>query len=339
MMITMEMNRVITFVKRPIGKPEKENFEFKEEEYPRIKNGEILLKTKYVSVDPYLRGRMKDADSFIEPFKLNEPLISMIIAEVVDSKNDDYNNGEYIRGMLSWKQFQSHSGDGINKLMITDKDIPLSAYLGVLGLTGLTAYLALKKIGTPKIGETLLVSGAAGAVGSIAGQIGKLNGCRVVGIAGSDEKINHLIQDFGFDAGINYKSSKDMHRELSEKCPNGVDIYFDNVGGEILDTVMQHINEFARIVNCGAISNYNKESVPKGMRLEGIFNEKRAKMQGFSVLDHTDEFTEAVEQLSEWIQENKLQYDETIRKGFDTIPSAFIEIFEGKNTGKMLVEI
>lgn len=338
-MTSMKMNRVITLGKRPIGKPKKENFEFKEEEYPRIKDGEILLKTKYVSVDPYLRGRMNVADSFIEPFKLNEPLVSMIIAEVVDSKNDDYKNGEYISAMLSWKQYQSHSGDSLNKLLNTAKDIPLSAYLGVLGLPGFTAYLALGKIGTPKKGETLLVSGAAGAVGSIVGQIGKLNGCRVVGIAGSDEKINHLIQDFGFDAGINYKTSKDTHREISEKCPDGVDIYFDNVGGEILDAVMQHINEFARIVNCGAISNYNKERVPKGIRLEGILNEKRAKMQGFSVLDHAEEFPEAAEQLSEWIQENELQYDETIRKGFDNIPNAFIEIFEGKNTGKMLVEI
>ncbi|WPP53685.1 NADP-dependent oxidoreductase [Catalinimonas niigatensis] len=158
-------------------------------------------------------------------------------------------------------------------------------------------------------------------------------------IAGSDEKINHLIQDFGFDAGINYKISKDMNREISEKCPNGIDIYFDNVGGKILDTIMHHINEFARIVNCGAISNYNKERIPNGMRLEGILVEKRAKMQGFSVLDHTNEFTETVEQLSEWLQENKIQYDETIRRGFDNIPKAFIEIFAGKNMGKMLVEM
>lgn len=333
------MNRVITLGKRPVGKPKNESFEFKVEEYPSIKKGEILLKTIYVSVDPYLRGRMKEEDSFIEPFKLNEPLISMIIAEVVESKNDEYKIGDHISGMLSWKQFQSHSGNGLNKLMNTNKDIPLSAYLGVLGLTGITAYLALKKIGTPKKGETLLVSGAAGAVGSIVGQIGKINGCRVVGIAGSDEKINHLIQDFGFDAGINYKISKDINREISEKCPNGVDIYFDNVGGKILDTIMHHINEFARIVNRGAISNYNKERIPNGMRLEGILVEKRAKMQGFSVLDHHDDFTEAFEQLSEWLQENKIQYDETIRKGFDNIPNAFIEIFAGKNMGKMLVEI
>ena len=271
------MNKVITLKERTSGKPEEKNFEFKKEEKPSLEDGEILLESKYISVDPYLRGRMRDEDSYITPFKLNEPLSSMVVAKIVESKNDEFQEGDHVSGMLQWKQFQKHTGEDLNK--ITNKKVPLSAYLGILGLTGLTAYLALKNIGKLKEGETLLVSGAAGAVGSVVGQIGKIKGCRVVGIAGTDEKIDHIKSDFGFDAGINYKTTEDMAKAIKEHCPDGVDVYFDNVGGEILDAAMQNINDFARIINCGAISIYNKEEVPKGMRLEGIMVKKRALMQ------------------------------------------------------------
>ena len=331
------MNKVITLKERPSGKPEENNFEFKTEEKPTINDGEILLKSKYISVDPYLRGRMRDEDSYIPPFKLDEPLSSMLVAEIIESKNDDFQQGDHVSGMLDWKQFQKHNGEGLNK--ITNKNVPLSAYLGVLGLTGLTAYLALENIGKLKEGETLLVSGAAGAVGSIVGQIGKIKGCRVVGIAGTDEKIAHIKDDFGFDAGINYKTTEDMTKAISENCPDGVDVYFDNVGGEILDSAMQNINDFARIINCGAISIYNKEEVPTGMRLEGIMVKKRALMQGFIVRDHVDEFQDAIKQLGSWLADDKLKFDETKREGFENVPKAFIEIFEGKNTGKMLVKV
>ncbi|MCC4230566.1 NADP-dependent oxidoreductase [Zunongwangia profunda] len=331
------MNKVITLKERPSGKPEEKNFEFKKEEKPALEDGEILLESKYISVDPYLRGRMRDEDSYITPFKLNEPLSSMVVAKIVESKNDEFQEGDHVSGMLQWKQFQKHTGEDLNK--ITNKKVPLSAYLGILGLTGLTAYLALKNIGKLKEGETLLVSGAAGAVGSVVGQIGKIKGCRVVGIAGTDEKIDHIKSDFGFDAGINYKTTGDMAKAIKEHCPDGVDVYFDNVGGEILDAAMQNINDFARIINCGAISIYNKEEVPKGMRLEGIMVKKRALMQGFIVRDHADEFQEAIKQLGSWLADDKLKFDETRREGFENVPKAFIEIFEGKNTGKMLVEV
>ncbi|ADF52943.1 NADP-dependent oxidoreductase [Zunongwangia profunda] len=331
------MNKVITLKERPSGKPDEKNFELKKEEKPALEDGEILLESKYISVDPYLRGRMRDEDSYITPFKLNEPLSSMVVAKIVESKNDEFQEGDHVSGMLQWKQFQKHTGEDLNK--ITNKKVPLSAYLGILGLTGLTAYLALKNIGKLKEGETLLVSGAAGAVGSVVGQIGKIKGCRVVGIAGTDEKIDHIKSDFGFDAGINYKTTEDMAKAIKEHCPDGVDVYFDNVGGEILDAAMQNINDFARIINCGAISIYNKEEVPKGMRLEGIMVKKRALMQGFIVRDHADEFQEAIKQLGSWLADDKLKFDETRREGFENVPKAFIEIFEGKNTGKMLVEV
>ena len=331
------MNKVITLKERPSGKPDEKNFELKKEEKPALEDGEILLESKYISVDPYLRGRMRDEDSYITPFKLNEPLSSMVVAKIVESKNGEFQEGDHVSGMLQWKQFQKHTGEDLNK--ITNKKVPLSAYLGILGLTGLTAYLALKNIGKLKEGETLLVSGAAGAVGSVVGQIGKIKGCRVVGIAGTDEKIDHIKSDFGFDAGINYKTTEDMAKAIKEHCPDGVDVYFDNVGGEILDAAMQNINDFARIINCGAISIYNKEEVPKGMRLEGIMVKKRALMQGFIVRDHADEFQEAIKQLGSWLADDKLKFDETRREGFENVPKAFIEIFEGKNTGKMLVEV
>ena len=221
------MNKTIFLKNRPVGKPTLEDFNIIEGENPLLDKGEILLKMHYVSVDPYLRGRMRDEKSYIEPFQLNEPLESAAIAEVIESKNSNFKQGEFVSGMLKWKIYQTTTGNGLNKV---DKDkAPLTAYLGILGLTGITAYLGLEKIGNLKAGETLLVSGAAGAVGSVAGQIGKIMGCKVVGIAGSDEKVAELREKFGFDDGINYKKSLDMKKAIEKACPNGVDVYFDNV--------------------------------------------------------------------------------------------------------------
>lgn len=331
------MNKSILLKSRPAGKPSSENFEFREEEDPKIKDGEILLRSAYISVDPYLRGRMRDEESYIEPFKVGKPLESMVVAEVVDSKNHHFQKGEYVSGMLQWKERQTTNGHGLNK---ADKNLaPLPAYLGVLGLTGLTAHLALEKIGKLKKGETLLVSGAAGAVGSVVGQIGKIKGCRVVGIAGSDKKTDLLTEKYGFDAAINYKTTENMKEAISKACPDGVDVYFDNVGGEILDAVLLNINKDARIINCGAISLYNDTSVPTGPRPEGILIKKTALMQGFLVRDHVKDFGQSIKQLAAWIKEGKIKYDETILEGFDKLPDAFIGLFEGKNIGKMLVKI
>ncbi|MBK5192534.1 MAG: NADP-dependent oxidoreductase [Flavobacteriaceae bacterium] len=331
------MNKTILLKNRPKGKPTLNDFKFVEEEKPGEKEGEILLKTKYISVDPYLRGRMRDEESYIPPFKLNEPIESGIIAEVIESRNPNFSKGDYVNGMLKWKQFQTSSGNGLNKV---NKELaPLTAFLGVLGLTGITAYLGLEKIGKLKKGECLLVSAAAGAVGSVAGQIGKIKGCRVVGIAGSDEKIKRIKEKFGFDEGINYKTTDDLKKAIAEACPDGVDVYYDNVGGEIMDAAMANINKYGRLIICGAISLYNKTEIPMGPRHEGTLIKKSVLMQGFTVRDFVKDFGPAINHLSSWYKEGKLTYSETIVEGFDNVPQAFLDLFEGKNKGKMIVKV
>ncbi len=332
------MIQTIILKNRPEGKPKVSDFEFVTENSDiTIGNGELLLETAYVSVDPYLRGRMSDAESYVPPFELNKPIQSGVVAKVIESKNDKFAVGDYVSGMLDWKTKQVSTGDGL--LKVDGDKAPLSAYLGVLGMTGLTAFLGLNQIGKPKAGETLVVSGAAGAVGSIVGQIGKILGLRVIGIAGTDEKIEMLKTKFGFDAGINYNTSSDLRVDLAQAAPDGVDIYFDNVGGPISDAVLYNINQFARIINCGAISVYNATEVPKSVSVQPFLIKKSALMQGFIVSNYTDKFPEAVQQLSEWLADEKLTYSETIVNGFDNIPNAFIDLFEGKNKGKMIVKI
>lgn len=330
------MNKSILLKNRPSGKPSLDDFLLVEEEQPVANDGEILLKTLFVSVDPYLRGRMRDEPSYIEPFKVNEPLESGMIAEVIESHNANFAVGDLVNGMLKWKKLQVSTGAGLNKV---DRSLaPASAFLGVLGLTGITAYLGLEKIGKLRSGETLLVSGAAGAVGSIAGQIGKIHGCRVIGIAGSDEKIKHL-KDLGFDGGINYKTSENLKKAIAAQCPNGVDVYFDNVGGEILDAALANLNKFGRVINCGAISLYNANKMPVGPRPEGILIKKSILMQGFTVRDYVKDFGPAIKQLSTWLNEEKISYSETVVEGFENIPQAFLDLFEGKNNGKMIVKV
>ena len=332
------MTKTILLKNRPEGKPSMSDFEFKTEESENTVNqGELLLETKYVSVDPYLRGRMSDAKSYVPPFQLNKPIQSGVIAKVLESKNDKFKAGDFVSGMLNWQTTQISNGEGLTK--IDPSKAPLSAYLGILGMTGLTAYTGLTEIGKPKAGETLVVSGAAGAVGSVVGQIGKILGLKVIGIAGTDEKIELLKSKFGFDAGINYKTTKDMKAAIAEAAPNGVDIYFDNVGGPISDAVLVNINRLARIIVCGAISVYNNTEAPKSLSVQPFLVKNSALMQGFIVSNYTDKFPEAMKQLSTWLAEDKLTYSETIVKGFDNIPSAFIDLFEGKNKGKMVVEL
>lgn len=331
------MNKTIILNKRPVGKPQLSDFKFIKEAMPQISKGEILLKTKFVSVDPYLRSRMSDAKSYIPSFDLNKPISSGCVAEVMESKNGSFKKGDFVTGLLAWKEFQVSSGEEL--LKVEDMGLPLSAYLGVLGMTGLTAYFGLTEIGKPKKGETLVISGAAGAVGSTVGQIGKILGCRVVGIAGTDEKVAMLKSTFGFDEGINYHTTENMYKEIKSLCPNGVDVYFDNVGGEISDSVHVNINRFGRIVVCGAISLYNEISIPTGPRVEPFLIKQSALMQGFIVSNYMEKFPEGIKQLSEWIKGEKLTYKETIVEGFDAIPQAFLDLFEGKNTGKMVVKV
>jgi NADPH-dependent curcumin reductase CurA len=331
------MNQTILLNRRPLGKPSLSDFKFVSEEKPEIQAGEILLKTRYVSVDPYLRGRMNDAKSYVAPFVLHEPISSGLIAEVVESNHTGFSKGEYVSGRLKWKEYQKSDGEGLYK--VDANKAPLSAYLGVLGMTGLTAIIGLTEIGKPKKGETVVVSGAAGAVGSVVGQIAKIMGCRVVGIAGTEEKVEMLKSDFGFDAAINYKTSTNMTEAIAAACPNGVDVYFDNVGGDISDAVLMNINQFARIAVSGAISVYNETSLPKSLSVQPFLVKNSALMQGFIVGNYAAKFPEAMNQLSQWLAEGKLKYTETIVEGFDQIPQALLDLFEGKNKGKMVVKI
>ena len=331
------MNKVILLNKRPVGKPTLSDFKFIEEEMPVIKDGEILLKTLFVSVDPYLRGRMSEAKSYVPPFQLNQPIQSALVSEVLETKNNHFQKGDFVTGGLDWKQYQASTGVGLAK--VDAKVASLSAYLGVLGMTGLTAYLGLNNIGKPKAGETIVVSGAAGAVGSIVGQIGKILGCKVIGIAGTDEKVALLKSKFGFDEAINYKTTIDIYAAIKKAAPDGVDIYFDNVGGEISDAVLANINKFGRAVICGAISQYNDTEISFGPRVQPTILKKSALMQGFIISNYADQFPVAIQKLAGWLQEGKITHTETIVEGFDQIPQAFIDLFEGKNEGKMVVKI
>ncbi len=331
------MIKTITLNSRPVGKPQLTDFKFVSEEMPKIDAGEILLKTSYISVDPYLRGRMNEGKSYIAPFELHKPINSGGVAEIVESNHPSFSKGDFVSGFLEWKEYQKSTGEGL--LKITPSKTPLSAYLGILGMTGFTAYLGLTEIGAPKKGETIVVSGAAGAVGSVVGQVGKILGCRVVGIAGSEEKVEMLKKTFGFDEAINYNTTTNITEAIAAACPNGVDIYFDNVGGSISDGVLANVNHFARVVLCGSISVYNETSTPTGPRVEALLIKNSALMQGFTIGDYTKKLPEAMEQLSKWLMDGKLTFTETIVEGFDNVPQAFMDLFEGKNKGKMIVKI
>ncbi|MDO1511090.1 NADP-dependent oxidoreductase [Maribacter confluentis] len=332
------MNTSINLKQRPVGTPTLDDFSLEElDDNFILKNGEMLLVSKYISVDPYLRGRMSDAKSYVPPFKVGEPISSGIVAKVLESKNENFKVGDFVYGLLQWKEKQVSNGEGLQK--IDKSKAPLSAYLGIVGMTGLTAYLGLHEIGKPKQGETMVVSGAAGAVGSVVGQIGKILGLTVIGIAGTDEKIDMLKSDFGFDHGINYKTTKDMKAAIKEAAPNGVDVYFDNVGGPISDAVLFSINQFARIIICGAISVYNKTELPMAVAVQPFLVKNSALMQGFIVSNYADKFPVAIKQLATWLGEDKLIYRETIVEGFENTPQAFLDMMDGKNKGKMIVKV
>jgi hypothetical protein len=313
------------------------NFRFEDYELPDLQAGKVHLKGLYYSVDPYMRGRMSNAKSYVPPFQVGKPIEGSVIARVIESKTDSFTKDDLVLGMLPWSREFIAEGKGLQKL--DSSSTHPSYYLGILGMTGLTAYFGLLDIGKPKSAETVVVSGAAGAVGMVVGQIAKIQGCHVIGIAGSDEKINLLTEEFGFDGAINYKHKVDIKAAIAELCPNGLDIYFDNVGGEISDAVIANINKGARILICGQISSYNDNEPPVGPRPQSALVKKSALMQGFLVSNYISRFPEGVLQLSEWLRTGKLNYRETIIKGFERLPDAFISLFEGRNTGKMLVEI
>lgn len=280
---------------------------------------------------------MEDTESYVEPYKVNEVIEGGAIGEVIDSKSDRFQQGDVVLGMFGWQEYYIANEKELRK--IDPSLAPISTHLGILGMTGLTAYFGLLDIGQPKEGETVVISGAAGAVGSVAGQIAKIKGARVVGIAGSDEKIQYLQEELQFDEGINYRSTKNMEEALKEACPDGIDVYFDNVGGEISDAVFTQLNRYARIPVCGAISSYNLEKTDLGPRVQATLIKKSALMQGFTVGNYANRFNEGAMQLGQWLQEGKLTYRETIKEGFENIPNAFLDLFKGNNVGKLLVKV
>ena len=326
----------IVLASRPKGLPVLENFKSKDFELAEIKDNEVLLEAMYFSVDPYMRGRMNDAKSYAPPFEIEKPITGGVIAKVIKSKSINFKENDIVTGNLPWQQ---HCIAIATSLLKIDTSIaPASYYLGILGMPGLTAYFSLMHIGKPKAGETVVVSGAAGAVGLVVGQIAKLQGCRVIGIAGSDEKVALLKEEFGFDEGINYKTCTDMKKAIADACPKAVDIYYDNVGGEISDAVISNINFNARIVLCGQIALYNSTKIPMGPRLQPMLLTRSVLMQGFIVSNYQSQFSEGFCHLALWIKEGKLKYKETMGKNFDKLPDALLGLFEGSNLGKMIVE-
>lgn len=330
------MQKQIKLMKRPVGTPKQEDFAFIQAPIGEPAEGEVLVRTNYISVDPYLRGRMNDVKSYVPPFKLDSVISSGVVAQVVESKSPHFQKNDIVTGMLGWQEYTVAEESTIRKIDTTLA--PASAYLSVLGMTGLTAYFGLLEIGQPKKDETVVVSGAAGAVGSAVGQIAKIKGAYVVGIAGSEEKVKYLTDELGFDAAINYKT-EDVKTALKNACPNGIDVYFENVGGKIGDAVLPLLNKFARIPVCGAISSYNSEEPDIGPRVQGYLIKSSALMKGFTVGDYASHFKEGSEALAEWLQEGKLHYEETVTDGFDSTIDAFLDLFKGANLGKAIVKV
>ena len=326
----------IILASRPVGLPTLDNFRFENVVLPDLQEGEVLLEGLYYSVDPYMRGRMNDSKSYVPPFAVDQPITGTVIGKVTMSKSADLKQGDIVSGHLPWREQTVVAAKGLS--IIDETIAPISYYLDVLGMTGLTAYFGLVDIGKPKAGETVVVSGAAGAVGLVVGQIAKIYGCRVVGIAGTDEKIKLLKDKFGFNDAINYKTVTDLKKAISTACPKGVDIYFDNVGGEISDAVISNINFHARIPLCGQISLYNSTEIPVGPRLQPMLLTRSVMMQGFIVGNYQSEFPEGIKHLAKWLKEGKIIFDQTIVHGFDQLPTALLGLFKGANIGKMLVQ-
>ena len=326
-----DVNRQITLAARPTGFPKASDFKLVESPAPTPKTGEVLVHTIFLSVDPYQRGQMKGAVG------IGEVMVGGVVGKVVTSNHSDFREGDIVQGNLGWQEYAVAGGDTLRKIDSTLA--PISTGVGVLGMPGMTAYFGLLGIGKPESGETVVISGAAGAVGSLVGQIAKIMGCRVVGIAGSDRKIDYVLNELGFDAAFNYKTVDDYYEKLKELCPEGIDVYFDNVGGVITDTVFHLINLRARIVICGQISQYNLEKPESGPRFLRQLVTKRARVEGFLVGDFSGRYDEGVGQMAGWIKEGKIKYREEIAEGIENAPEAFIGMLKGENIGKQLVKV
>ena len=332
------MNRQITLASRPVGYPKESDFNLVEVPIPTPEDGEVLVKTLYLSVDPYMRGRINAAKSYAANVEIDEIMIGSVIAQVVASEHPDFQVGDIVNAGIGWQEYGTVAGDNLRKIDPTIA--PISTGAGILGMPGLTAYFGLLEIGKLQERETVFVSGAAGAVGSVVGQIAKIKGCRVVGSAGTDEKVAYIVDELGFDDAFNYKEVSDYHEELQRLLPDGIDVYFDNVGGAITDAVFTNLRIKGRVVICGQISQYNLEKPETGPRFLWHMITKRARIEGFLVSEFADQHTEALVEMSEWLRQSRLKYHETIEEGgIESAPAAFISMLKGGNIGKQLVKI
>ncbi|KAF3887863.1 MULTISPECIES: NADP-dependent oxidoreductase [Nostocales] len=333
--MTDPINQQILLKSRPVGEPKERDFVFVETPIPEPGEGEILNRTIYLSLDPYMRGRMSDRESYAAPVELGSVMVGGTVSQVIKSNHPQFSTGDFVLGYDGWQTYGISKGETLRKL--DPKQAPISYALGVTGMPGMTAYFALLDIGQPKAGETVVVSAASGAVGSVAGQIAKIKGCRVVGVAGSDSKCDYVVKELGFDACINRKT-QDLSSDLKAACPDGIDVYFDNTAGPILEAVLQQINLGARIPLVGLISQYNAENAPPGPNLMPLLV-KRALIQGFLVGDYQHRQAEFVKDVSEWLREGKLKYKEDVVERLDRAPHAFIGLLQGKNFGKLIVKV
>jgi NADPH-dependent curcumin reductase CurA len=327
-------NRRVTLASRPVGFPEESDFQLDEDDVGEPGPGEVLVRTLWLSVDPYQRGRMSEARSYARSLELGDVITSQAVGEVVESNDPRYEPGDHVVGQIGWQEYAVARAGTLRKVA---PGAPLETNLHVLGTNGLTAYFGLLDVGQPRPGDTVVVSAAAGAVGQLVGQLAKLAGCRAVGIAGGEEKKRQLGETFGYDAAVDYRND-DVRATLRAACPDGVDVYFDNVGGEISAAVYSRLNVGARIANCGQISQYNLEK-PEPTFHPGLLIVFRARMQGFLVSDYASRFGEALPRLARWLATGELRYTEDVTGGLENAPEAFIRMLHGENRGKALVKL
>ena len=330
------VNRQFRLAARPVGLPKRSDWNLTEEPVPEPGDGEFLVKILYISLDPAMRGWMNEGRSYIAPVGIGEVMRAGAVGQVVASKHSGFAAGDHVYGGFGVQEYALSKADGVTKL---DPGLAaLPAYLGALGMPGMTAYFGLLEIGKPKAGQTVVVSGAAGAVGMVVGQIARIVGCRVVGIAGGAEKCRYLVAELGFDAAIDYKT-QDARKALREHCPNGIDVFFDNVGGDILDAALANLARHARIVLCGAVSQYNNTTAIKGPSnyLSLLIN--RASMTGMVVFDYADRYPEAFKAIAGWLAAGKLKSREDIAAGFANFPETLLKLFAGENRGKLILQV
>jgi NADPH-dependent curcumin reductase CurA len=331
------VSRQIVLAQAPDGMPKESDFRLLETQLPQIGAGQVLVRAHYVSMDPFVRGRLGRSSAFDKGLQPGDVIVGCVVGQVVESGDPRLSAGDFVEGQLGWQEYAVAAAKSLRKIDPTVA--PISTALYVLGTPGLAAYFGLLDICHPQAGETVVISGAAGAVGSLVGQIARIKRCRVIGVAGTEEKIRYLTDDLGFDGGFNYKESSDYYASLRELCPNGIDIYFDNVGGEITDAAVRMLNTRARIGVCGQTSQYNLESPPMGPRWLGQLIVKQARAEGFLVSQFAERYEEAYRQLANWLRQHRLHYREEIVEGLENAPAAFIGMLQGRNTGKLLVKL